>query len=76
MFIELDADAVLREAEAGRGGRLEGVPTAVKDLIDTGGVRTTYGSSAFADHVPERDAPIVAQVRSEGAIVCRQDQPQ
>jgi aspartyl-tRNA(Asn)/glutamyl-tRNA(Gln) amidotransferase subunit A len=69
IFIELDADAVLREAEAARGGRLAGVPIAVKDLIDTAGTRTTYGSRIFADHVPERDASVVAQLRSEGAIL-------
>jgi aspartyl-tRNA(Asn)/glutamyl-tRNA(Gln) amidotransferase subunit A len=69
IFIELDADAVLHEAEADRGGRLAGVPIAVKDLIDTAGTRTTYGSRIFAEHVPERDAPVVAQLRSEGAII-------
>lgn len=69
IFIELDADAILREAEAARGGRLAGVPIAVKDLIDTAGTRTTYGSRIFAEHVPERDAPVVAKLRAEGAIV-------
>src|SRR3954447_22920714 len=69
IFIELDADAVLREAEAARGGRLAGVPIAVKDLIDTAGTRTTYGSTIFAEHRPDRDAAVVAQLRSEGAIV-------
>ena len=69
-FIDLDADAVVREAEAGRGGRLAGVRIAVKDLIDTAGTRTTYGSRFFADHVPERDAAVVAGLRAEGAIVC------
>src|SRR3954470_21857449 len=69
IFIELDPDAVLREAEAARGGRLAGVPIAVKDFIDTARTRTTYGSRIFAEHVPQRDAPVVAQLRSEGAIV-------
>src|SRR5436190_12961372 len=34
-------------------GALAGLPIAVKDLTDVAGVRTTYGSPAFADHVPE-----------------------
>lgn len=69
IFIDLDADAVLREAEAGRGGRLAGVAIAVKDLVDTAGTRTTYGSRIYADHIPERDAAVVEYLRSEGAIV-------
>src|SRR3954470_16217057 len=69
IFIELDPDAVLREAEAARGGRLAGLPIPGQGLNDTGGARTTYGSTIFTEHVPERDAPVVAQVRSEGAIV-------
>jgi amidase len=32
----------------------KGIPLAVKDLFDTAGVRTTYGSILFADHVPDR----------------------
>jgi aspartyl-tRNA(Asn)/glutamyl-tRNA(Gln) amidotransferase subunit A len=42
---------------------------AVKDLIDTGGLRTTYGSVLYAGHVPARDAPVVERLRSQGAIV-------
>lgn len=48
---------------------LRGVPIAVKDLHDTEGVRTTYGSLRFADHVPERDCAVVARLRAAGAIV-------
>jgi aspartyl-tRNA(Asn)/glutamyl-tRNA(Gln) amidotransferase subunit A len=69
MFITLDTDAVLREAEQARGGRLAGMLVAVKDLVDTAGTRTTYGSSIFAEHVPDRDAPVVARLRDEGAVV-------
>jgi aspartyl-tRNA(Asn)/glutamyl-tRNA(Gln) amidotransferase subunit A len=47
----------------------EGVPVAVKDLFDTAGVVTTYGSSMFADHVPSRDAAAVAQLQAAGYIV-------
>jgi aspartyl-tRNA(Asn)/glutamyl-tRNA(Gln) amidotransferase subunit A len=43
----------------------EGTRLAVKDLFDTAGLRTTYGSALFADHVPERSAEAV--LRLEGA---------
>ena len=39
---------------------------AVKDLFDTAGVRTTYGSAIFADHVPARTAPAVAALEAAG----------
>ncbi|MFC7643434.1 amidase [Streptosporangium lutulentum] len=44
------------------------MPVAHKDLADTAGIRTTYGSPLFADHVPVRDAPIVRRMREAGAI--------
>jgi aspartyl-tRNA(Asn)/glutamyl-tRNA(Gln) amidotransferase subunit A len=67
--ITLCADAALARARAGVRGRLAGVPLLVKDLIDTAGVRTTYASRIYADHVPERTAPSVAALEAEGAIV-------
>jgi aspartyl-tRNA(Asn)/glutamyl-tRNA(Gln) amidotransferase subunit A len=50
-------------------GPLAGVPIGVKDLFDTAGVRTTYGSPMFSDHVPEHDAEAVRRVRAAGAIL-------
>jgi aspartyl-tRNA(Asn)/glutamyl-tRNA(Gln) amidotransferase subunit A len=50
-------------------GALTGVPFAVKDLFDSEGVRTTYGSPMFADHVPLEDAEAVRRARSAGAIL-------
>ena len=47
----------------------EGVPFAVKDLFDSEGVRTAYGSPMFAGHVPERDAEALARARAAGAIL-------
>ena len=47
---------------------LHGLPVAHKDLVDTAGVRTTYGSLLFADHVPDRDALIVTRMADAGAI--------
>lgn len=75
-FTTLTAEAALaaaRDAEA-RYGRdearpLEGVPTAVKDLFDTAGVRTTYGSPIFAEHVPGEDAAAVRRLKDAGAVI-------
>jgi aspartyl-tRNA(Asn)/glutamyl-tRNA(Gln) amidotransferase subunit A len=41
---------------------------AVKDLFDTAGLTTTYGSIVFADHVPERSAAAVAQLEAAGYV--------
>ncbi len=60
--------ALARAAEVG-GGPLAGVPLVVKDLFDTAGVRTTYGSKIYADHVPERTASAVAALEQAGAVV-------
>ena len=54
---------------AGSQRPLEGVPLAVKDLFDTAGLRTTYGSPIFATHVPGEDAEAVRLATSAGAVV-------
>jgi aspartyl-tRNA(Asn)/glutamyl-tRNA(Gln) amidotransferase subunit A len=47
----------------------DGAPTlAVKDLFDTAGVRTTYGSAVFADHVPETTATAVNRLEGVGYV--------
>jgi len=61
------AEAAYREGRA--TGALTGVPIAVKDLFDTAGVPTTYGSPIFAGQVPNADAAAVRRVREAGAIV-------
>lgn len=48
---------------------LEGVPVAIKDVIDTADMRTTMGSNVYADHQPNQDAAIVAQLRRAGANI-------
>jgi len=50
-------------------GPLAGRTLAVKDLIDTAGVRTTYGSGLYAENVPERDASVVRRLVDAGAVV-------
>jgi amidase len=60
------ADAALARGE--RVGPLHGLPVAHKDLFDTAGIRTTYGSPIFADHVPDKSALVVERLQQEGAI--------
>jgi aspartyl-tRNA(Asn)/glutamyl-tRNA(Gln) amidotransferase subunit A len=76
-FVTVCAERAREEARAceraylrGRAeGALAGVPFAVKDLFDSAQVRTTYGSTMFASHVPGADAAAVGRVRGEGAIL-------
>jgi amidase len=49
-------------------GPLHGVPIAIKDLTPTAGVRTTFGSAAFADFVPAIDADVVRLLRAAGTV--------
>jgi Asp-tRNA(Asn)/Glu-tRNA(Gln) amidotransferase A subunit family amidase len=68
------ARAAARRAEQAvqRGdalGPLHGLPLAVKDLVDTAGLRTTYGSQVYADHVPAADEWVVGALRQAGALV-------
>jgi aspartyl-tRNA(Asn)/glutamyl-tRNA(Gln) amidotransferase subunit A len=67
--ITLCGDAALARARGGVSGRLAGMPVLVKDLIDTAGIRTTYASAIYRDHVPARSAPAVLALEAEGAIV-------
>lgn len=75
-FITVTADAALDEARqadrdlaAGRDrGLLHGIPVAIKDLVDTRGVLTTYGSRYYSDHVPEEDAAVITRLREAGAV--------
>jgi amidase len=48
---------------------LLGIPVAIKDVTPTRGIRTTYGSKLFEDHVPDEDALVVERLRAAGAIV-------
>src|SRR5215471_9659809 len=54
---------------AGEPGWLAGLPISIKDLTDVAGVRTTYGSPLFADHVPARSHPLVERIERKGGIV-------
>jgi aspartyl-tRNA(Asn)/glutamyl-tRNA(Gln) amidotransferase subunit A len=61
------ADAALERGEPPRP--LHGLPVAVKDNVDTAGVRTTVGSRFFAANVPERDAEVARRLREAGAVL-------
>lgn len=76
-IVTLTADAAMAQAREAderlaRGepvGPLHGLPIAHKDLQETRGVRTTFGSPIFRDYVPRRDSPIVDQLKRAGAIM-------
>ncbi|HEY1935990.1 MAG TPA: amidase [Acetobacteraceae bacterium] len=76
-FITVAADQAMHAARAAEAailcgdaiGPLHGLPFAVKDLIPTAGIRTTWGSLIFRDHVPDTDATAVARLKAAGAIV-------
>ncbi|OPF83718.1 amidase [Streptomyces antioxidans] len=68
-FITVDAGGALARARHPPSGRAEGLLIAVKDLIDTADLRTTYGSTRYCDHIPRRTAPIVTDLEREGAVV-------
>src|ERR1700719_1003884 len=61
------AETAARKGEA--LGPLHGLPIGIKDLNETEGLRTTWGSPLYADHVPAKDERMVAAVRRAGAIV-------
>lgn len=50
-------------------GPLHGVPVAVKDLVPTAGIRTTWGSLIYKDFIPNTDAAAVARLKQAGAII-------
>ena len=76
-FITLTAESALAqareaEAEVQKGqwkGALHGIPIALKDLVDTAGVRTTAGSAVFKERVPTQDAEITRRLKAAGAVL-------
>lgn len=77
-YCTVTADLARREAKAAeraltrrsaRLGPLHGVPFSIKDLVITKGVRTTWGTRIYADHVPEEDAPVVEKLKAAGGIL-------
>jgi len=76
-FITICRDEAMREAKAAehallRGepcAPLHGVPFTVKDIVNTAGIRTTFGSRLYEKNVPTEDARAVARLRRAGAIL-------
>lgn len=64
------AQAADREIAAGRYlGPLHGIPWGAKDLLDTAGIRTTYGAEPFRNRVPQHDAAVVSRLHAAGAVL-------
>src|SRR5262245_4950486 len=77
-FVTVTDAAARREAKAAeralgkrsaRLGPLHGVPFSVKDLVNTKGVRTTFGTPFYRDNVPAEDAPMVERMKAAGGIM-------
>lgn len=76
-FVTVMAEAAMEQAwtaesEIARGewrGPLHGIPVALKDIIDTAGVRTTSASALHQDRVPREDAEVVRRMRRAGAVI-------
>ena len=75
--ITLTSDLALNQAKradaeiaAGKyRGPLHGIPWGCKDLLDTAGIRTTYGAEPFRDRVPSTDAAVVRRLHEVGAVL-------
>jgi aspartyl-tRNA(Asn)/glutamyl-tRNA(Gln) amidotransferase subunit A len=76
-FITVTAESAMTqartaEAEIMQGnwrGPLHGIPLALKDLIDTAGIRTTAASALFKNRVPKEDAEVVRRLKNAGAVL-------
>lgn len=76
-FMYVDAEGALAQAtqadEALRRGEdwgpFHGIPIAIKDLFDTAGMPTTYGSDVHAGHIPAEDAEVVRRLKAAGAVL-------
>lgn len=65
-----EAEALERRLAAGEDvGPLAGLPVGIKDVTEVAGVRTTYCSPMFTDHVPAEDAEVVRRLRAAGAVI-------
>jgi Asp-tRNA(Asn)/Glu-tRNA(Gln) amidotransferase A subunit family amidase len=82
-FLTVTADLARQEARAAeerarRGelrGPLDGIPCSIKDLEPTAGVRTTFGSKWFEQHVPAADGSAAARLRAAGVLLGKTNTP-
>ena len=76
VFITVTADSALAEAQVAESeiqhgrwrGLLHGIPIALKDIVDTAGLRTTAASALFKDRIPDKDAEVVRRLKAAGAV--------
>jgi Asp-tRNA(Asn)/Glu-tRNA(Gln) amidotransferase A subunit family amidase len=76
-IITLTGDLALQQARRADGeiaggryrGPLHGIPFGVKDLLDTKGIRTTWGAEPFRDRVPSADSAVVRRLTDAGAVL-------
>ena len=76
-FITLTPELALQQArqaeveilQGNYRGALHGIPLALKDLYETQGIRTTAGSTFFADYIPEADAATVQMLKEAGCVL-------
>ena len=76
-FITITAEQAMKEAKSAeteiRNGKLKGplhgIPIALKDNIDTAGIRTTAASAVYKDRIPNVDADVVTKLKNAGAII-------
>ena len=76
-FLTVTADLAREQAKASEGealrgeliGPLDGIPYSLKDLEPTAGIRTTFGSRWFVDHVPTEDGTVAARLKRAGAVL-------
>src|SRR5262245_40928239 len=73
LVAEMAADAALKademQARKEKLGPLHGIPVAHKDLLETRGILTTYGSPLYKDFIPTEDDIVVERMRRAGAII-------
>jgi amidase len=66
--VQWSREADEHQAKGGELGVLHGLPVVHKDLFSTAGMRTTFGSPIYKDHIPDSDELIIQRLRSAGAI--------
>ena len=72
-----DTDGLIEQAKekdrlingGGVSGWMHGFPSAIKDLLETKGIRTTFGSLALKDFIPQNDNELVKRIKNAGAII-------
>ncbi|MBY0223887.1 MULTISPECIES: amidase [Sporosarcina] len=63
--VKLDEEAEKKNFK----GQLHGIPIAIKDMINTHGIRTTMGSKVYENHYPEMNAEVVNRLEEAGAVI-------